>query len=382
MLTRQGWVPGTYLGAQGSAHASLHTAANMSHIRVAMKDDTLGLGAKRTGAGAGDEMATTGLEGLQSLLGRLNGKSEEVLELEGKKRDEVRRGEVLGKRFGAGLERFVSAGWLVGDVVRERKEEEEDVSGGVVVDGEGEGRKKEGKKRKRAGEGRGKKGKLERGAKDEGVMLMMEEEILGEKKKISTKERMAKQASVNGSISAKEGVPLEPKTKTKPKTKPKTQKKSSKKNDKETEEHLEPTSGVMKKDKKVKQLKKQHQQQQGTTTTEDLIPSEPATPVRVHPHSPVRRALYLDPDQDSDSDPDSDAPNSSSPPRGAQTRPAAAEDDDILPPLISPPVTPSTADGIAILEGRRNMLRRRQIRQNRLAVRDERALKEIFMIRA
>ena len=108
ILRSQGWQPGEYLGAKDAAHAEWHTEANTSHIRVVLKDDTLGLGAKRNN---GDEC--TGLDAFQHLLGRLNGKSEEVLETERKVREDLKLSRYVEQKFGT--IRFVPGGWLVGD---------------------------------------------------------------------------------------------------------------------------------------------------------------------------------------------------------------------------------------------------------------------------
>lgn len=113
MLRSQGWEPGQYLGAKDAAHAEWHTEANSSHIRVVLKDDTLGLGAKRN---TGDEC--TGLNAFQNLLGRLNGKSEDVIEAEEQARMEVKRNLYVEQKIG--VIRFVRGGWLVGDVVKEK----------------------------------------------------------------------------------------------------------------------------------------------------------------------------------------------------------------------------------------------------------------------
>jgi Pin2-interacting protein X1 len=113
MLTSQGWQPGSSLGASDAAHAAHYTAASESHIRVLLKDDNLGLGAKR-----GSEQASNfGLAGLESILGRLNGKEEEV------KKEEERREQVEQRAFvyrKYGFMNFVSAGFLVGDKIKTR----------------------------------------------------------------------------------------------------------------------------------------------------------------------------------------------------------------------------------------------------------------------
>lgn len=113
MLKQQGWEPGSYLGAKDAAHASHYTAANASHIRILLKDDNLGLGASRKKEGA----ETFGLDQFSGLLGRLNGKDKEVLKKEeGNRRDIKLRLWQEGRHGGI---RFISAGFLVGDEVKE-----------------------------------------------------------------------------------------------------------------------------------------------------------------------------------------------------------------------------------------------------------------------
>ena len=82
-----------------------------------LKDDTLGLGAKRNN---GDEC--TGLDAFQHLLGRLNGKTEEVLETERKVREDMKLSRYFEQKFGA--VRFVRGGWLVGDQLQMTPDEE------------------------------------------------------------------------------------------------------------------------------------------------------------------------------------------------------------------------------------------------------------------
>ena len=120
MLLSQGWTPGSLLGATNAPHAHLHLAANASHIKVTLKDNNLGLGAKRRNDQSPGEC--TGLNDLQGLLGRLNGKSEAVLETEQKVRDDRKRAAYAARKFGA--LRFVSGGILVGDRILELGEGE------------------------------------------------------------------------------------------------------------------------------------------------------------------------------------------------------------------------------------------------------------------
>lgn len=113
-MTSQGWQPGEHLGLQDAAHAEFHTDANFSHIRVSIKDDNLGLGAKiGSGVGAGE---CTGLDAFQTLLGRLNGRDEDELEKEMKSREDLKRAIYTEQRWGS--IRFVRGGLLVGDKIQ------------------------------------------------------------------------------------------------------------------------------------------------------------------------------------------------------------------------------------------------------------------------
>lgn len=112
MLRSQGWEPGQHLGAENAVHSEYYGAASSSHIRAVLKDDNLGLGAKRN---QGDEC--TGLDAFQDLLSRLNGKSDEVREAEKKVRSDMKMNSYLHRKLGT--MRFVKGGWLVGDQVQE-----------------------------------------------------------------------------------------------------------------------------------------------------------------------------------------------------------------------------------------------------------------------
>merc|ERR1711881_187796 len=111
ILTAQGWKPGDTLGAENASHASHYTSASSSHIRVLLRDDNLGLGAKN----GKQEADKFGLDMFQGLLGRLNGKSEAVLEKEAGYRRDIALKEMVVKRFGGTT--FVSGGYLVGDKI-------------------------------------------------------------------------------------------------------------------------------------------------------------------------------------------------------------------------------------------------------------------------
>ncbi len=110
ILRSQGWEPGKFLGVQDTAHAQLHSAASLAPIKINLKDDTLGLGAKIRQKQS-DEC--TGLDVFKDLLGRLNGKSEETIEKQRQVRCEIKTNLFVERRYGP--MRFVSGGLLVGD---------------------------------------------------------------------------------------------------------------------------------------------------------------------------------------------------------------------------------------------------------------------------
>ncbi|KAK3641366.1 telomerase inhibitor [Elasticomyces elasticus] len=114
ILSSQGWKTGDYLGAENAAHADTYTAANASHVRVALREDGLGLGAK---VGGKSNAETFGLSTLSSIFGRLNGKSDEDLEKQQKNlRDAELRTYQAQKH---GFMNFVRGGLLVGDKIEE-----------------------------------------------------------------------------------------------------------------------------------------------------------------------------------------------------------------------------------------------------------------------
>jgi Pin2-interacting protein X1 len=104
-MSSQGWTPGSLLGAKDAAHANLLTAASASHIKVTLKDDTLGLGAR-----LGRQGEQTGLDAFKGLLGRLNGKSDEELKKDERKLEDVRLARYASLKFPE--VRFVRAGLL------------------------------------------------------------------------------------------------------------------------------------------------------------------------------------------------------------------------------------------------------------------------------
>ncbi|EUC41542.1 hypothetical protein COCMIDRAFT_105938 [Bipolaris oryzae ATCC 44560] len=115
MLTSQGWQPGSSLGAKDASHAAHYTAASQSHIRVFLKDDNLGLGAKR----GSERPENFGLAGLESILGRLNGNEAEVKKEE-ERREEIEKRAFVYRKYG--MMNFVSGGFLVGDKITKKSD--------------------------------------------------------------------------------------------------------------------------------------------------------------------------------------------------------------------------------------------------------------------
>ncbi|KAE8147647.1 hypothetical protein BDV25DRAFT_159902 [Aspergillus avenaceus] len=123
ILSSQGWTPGTFLGARDAAHADMFTAASASHIRVSIKDDTLGLGA-RAKRDAMDE--PTGLDAFKGLLGRLNGKSDAVLAAEQRKREDVKVARYIATKWQT--INFVSGGLLAQEKNVSQPEKDKDTN--------------------------------------------------------------------------------------------------------------------------------------------------------------------------------------------------------------------------------------------------------------
>ena len=140
ILSQQGWQPGQYLGAENANHSDHYTAANASHIRILLREDNLGLGAKV----GGNKAETFGLSLFSGVLGRLNGNSDEQVQ---KQQDALRDAELRQYQVGKyGLMNFVSGGLLVGERIEKRGGEKiAPGSGSEGAQGNKEGR---GKKRK------------------------------------------------------------------------------------------------------------------------------------------------------------------------------------------------------------------------------------------
>lgn len=122
-MTAQGWTPGSLLGNGNTSYGEHLTAGSAGHIRVILKDDNLGLGAKPKSK---REDEPTGLDAFQDLLGRLNGKSEGQIRTEQRRREDVKLMGYVARRWGT--MRFVRGGLLVQEEMPEstKVEREED----------------------------------------------------------------------------------------------------------------------------------------------------------------------------------------------------------------------------------------------------------------
>ncbi|OCT54512.1 Pin2-interacting protein X1 [Cladophialophora carrionii] len=143
LMTQQGWTEGQALGARNVVSSSTTTSSARSgprsglatdaerlaaaRVGVLFKDDNLGLGATRRVGGAADvEAQRTGFDAFQGLLGRLNGKADDVHrreEEEGKKKREEKRLEMFFRGRWGGMV-FIKGGVLVGNQ-RETEESED-----------------------------------------------------------------------------------------------------------------------------------------------------------------------------------------------------------------------------------------------------------------
>ena len=110
ILQSHGWNPGELLGASDTTYSDLRSAASAFHIRIPIKDDNLGLGAKLETAHASSE--TTGLDVFQDLLGRLNGRTATSVEKDRLHQSNLRCSAYIDQRWGH--LRFVSGGFLIG----------------------------------------------------------------------------------------------------------------------------------------------------------------------------------------------------------------------------------------------------------------------------
>ncbi|KAF2429925.1 hypothetical protein EJ08DRAFT_734648 [Tothia fuscella] len=142
ILTQQGWAPGDTLGVKNASHSDHYTKASHSHIRVMLRDDNMGLGASKRG-----NAEQFGLDMFAGLLGRLNGKSETLLEKEQAGRRDAMLSTLASQRYGS--TRFVSGGFLVGEKIEKTAEDVVIGVEAVTVTVSQQSSDSEGKKRKR-----------------------------------------------------------------------------------------------------------------------------------------------------------------------------------------------------------------------------------------
>ena len=115
ILQSHGWTPGDLLGAPDAPYSELRSAASVSHLRIRLKDDNLGLGAQHETAYDGKEATSLGI--FEDLLGRLNGRSTIELEKDRAHRSNLKGSAYVNQRWGK--LRFVSGGLLVGAELRD-----------------------------------------------------------------------------------------------------------------------------------------------------------------------------------------------------------------------------------------------------------------------
>lgn len=322
ILRSQGWSPGQFLGVTNAPHSELHTAANASYIRVALKDDMKGLGFSRS-----KEDEVTGLDVFQDLLSRLNGKTEVAVEEDRQVRLAVKANYYVEQRWGP--MRFVRGGLLVGDELREAPKEEEESE---ASSSEPEAKKeiedvemgldpapKESKKEKKS---------KKRKASDDGDVDTSGRESESKNKKRRKEERKFREANDNSDD-------VKAKKKEKKKDKSRSKKDSEKASNEESEDGDDVSDERSKKRKAKKEKKEKKRRRKEEATTSDS--TSPATT------------------QES-------TPTAGSEPGTGTTTPSGT--------------------GTSTPRGSRNFVRSRFIAQKRQAMMDTTALNQIFMVKA
>ncbi|KAK8050676.1 hypothetical protein PG994_012406 [Apiospora phragmitis] len=285
ILRSHGWEPGQFLGAQNASHADLHSAASAAPIRITLKDDTLGLGAK-VRQKQSDEC--TGLDVFKDLLGRLNGKSDDTIKKEQTLRSEIKTSAYVERKYG--LMRFVKGGLLVGDQMSEllnkeetakedpvKEESKDQISLAQVPTQEDDGSSKPKKEKK------SKKRKAEESESPEESDVKKEK-----KKKKRTKDESPEEPAASGSThedehkakkekkSKKSKAEETPVVDDEEKSKSKSKKSKKRKNAAvdEADDVSEEASDSKKKQKKEKKEKKRKQQDTTEPSSEDAITTD------------------------------------------------------------------------------------------------------------
>ncbi|RDL36899.1 Uncharacterized protein BP5553_06251 [Venustampulla echinocandica] len=333
IMTAQGWQPGQYLGAKDAAHAEFHTAANASHIRVMIKDDNLGLGAKiGSGVGHGE---CTGLDVFKSILGRLNGKEEVELEQEKKSREDLKRAIYTERKWGS--IRFVQGGFLIGDKIQHLIDGEVErvrkLAEGSTEDTSGSSSESELEERSEPI----KKSKKSKKRKAEAIEEEVSDAVAVKVKKSKKKEKL----QANEAEDAME-----------PLVEAKLSKKSKK--DRKAKEEPDNTSDEDSKRKQRKKEKKEARKQKGKSTSED---QEEVKGIKKSKRDRKAALGSLPTSSESSQVPTKESTPSSTVP------------------------TPSSGYSTPMMQGR-HAVRSRNIAQKRLASMDVASLNQIFMIKS
>lgn len=274
ILRSHGWEPGQFLGAQDSAHADLHSAASAAPIRITLKDDTLGLGAK-VRQKQSDEC--TGLDVFKDLLGRLNGKSDDTIKKEQTLRSELKTSTYVERKFG--LMRFVKGGLLVGDQMTDLLKKEEPVA--VKEDPVKEESKDELSLRqvpvqeddatsKTKKEKKSKKRKAEESEGTEELEVKKEKKSKKSKREETEDERKARKEKKKSKKSKAEETPTEDQEKSKSKKSKKRKNEAAEEADSTSEE----ASDSKKRQKKEKKEKKRKQREASDASSEEAAATD------------------------------------------------------------------------------------------------------------
>ncbi|KFZ13004.1 hypothetical protein V502_06804 [Pseudogymnoascus sp. VKM F-4520 (FW-2644)] len=334
IMKSQGWQPGEYLGIKDAPHAEFHTEANASHIRVVLKDDNLGIGAKK---GSGLEQGEcVGLDVFQNLLGRLNGRDEDEIEREQKSREDLKRAIYTERKWGS--IRFVSGGFLIGDKIQDLIDGEAERMRQLAVDSSSGSEDSSDSSSDSDSETtpepvlkEEKKSKKPKKSSKTGELEVSEDAVEPENGKKSKKKRKLAEIDADGGVSIVAKV-----------------KKSKKSKKSESEEDATDSKDGKSKSKKEKKDKKDKKKKSKSKSSEDSL--------------------------DSDSAIASKSSKSKSKSKKSKAEKIAPDSPATIPVAIEITSRP-------ILLGGRHAVRSRNIAQKRLAAMDSASLNEIFMIK-
>ncbi|KAI4592014.1 telomerase inhibitor [Pestalotiopsis sp. 9143b] len=302
ILRAHGWQPGQYLGAQDAAHASMHSKASSAPIKITIKDDNLGLGAKIRQKQAEE---CVGLDIFKDLLGRLNGESDESIAKKQAVRSEIKTSLYVERKFGP--MRFVKGGLLVGDQITELLKQNKTDKAAETTESSADNtddaaqtkpEKKEKKSKKRKAEdtgdsvgaetdsAEGKKKKKKKRSKDDAAELEQEQSSDAERKrrKKEKKEKKAKEAQTDA-----EDDSTETKSKSKKDKKDKKKRKEAK-----SDEPSEESAELSKKEKKKKRKQQEEEAASASTTvTVSAVASGVSTPTGTGTSTPQPLSRHM-----------------------------------------------------------------------------------------